>query len=117
MLQLGYRRIGPDLYEVAHVDGTPEPRYGIKLVEGPRALRIDQLPPTVRDQVGTAVAYRAAGRDLSAAEPAAIAAHLAKRADRGTPSRIQEMELERAEVGAGDLVTEDRPPPRWAGER
>jgi hypothetical protein len=43
LLNMGILHRVDDVYDVAHVDGTPEPEWGEKLIEGPG--RYQRLPP------------------------------------------------------------------------
>ena len=43
LLNFGIVHRVEEIYDVAHVDGTPEPEWGVKLIEGP--ARYAGLPP------------------------------------------------------------------------
>lgn len=53
LLNFGLIPIGGDFYDVAHVDGTPEPIWGVKVIEGPPEIRYGKLPEPIRARVRT----------------------------------------------------------------
>lgn len=117
LLNFGLVPLGADLYDAAHVDGDPEPPWGVRVIAGPRAVRYGRLPEVVGRKVLRARVLRAPGHALGAS-PERLRAHLERRAARGRPSRIRAQEVRMEEVQGGDVVERSNIiPVRWAGER
>lgn len=59
LINFGIKWLGGDLYDCAHIDGKPEPTWGVSLARGRN--RYDQLPSHIRAQLVQRVPHRWAG--------------------------------------------------------
>lgn len=119
LANFGLVALGGDLYDCAHVDGTPEPDWGVKLVEGSIDQRFDtRLPPSVRHRVRRSLVLRAEGHSLAGAAVEDVERHRGRRRLSGRDSRIDRIRVHSGEVKPSDLVVDsDVPANRFKGER